>query len=190
MLQTLKDKFTDLKELDCKIPSRTDMMFTGKGRKFAALERLMEFGLRFPLPEVVIDILNEFNLCPAQIVPNSWLEMMALARVCEDLGILLSGNLFKYMRTPIKATGHTCVSFNTIRGPKSIVRDKLSSHCGYKQRWIWVGPSKDELAWPFRIDFNEFPTNPRSWRNPSKEVILTKEEQLSFTMLLKYKPPT
>ncbi|WCJ37974.1 hypothetical protein M5689_019061 [Euphorbia peplus] len=128
-LQALKEKLPELGDLDWSTPKLKEQMYTDKGKKFVVIERRMEYGMRYPLPEVLIDILNEF-------------KMVTLARICEDIGLLLTRNLFKYLRTLVKASNHPCVFFKEIQGletsfEKTLLSEHLQDHMDMARPLEW-----------------------------------------------------
>lgn len=47
--------------------------------EFSLYEKALREGLRLPLPEVVVDVLNELEVAPWQLMPNTWKILMACA---------------------------------------------------------------------------------------------------------------
>lgn len=67
----------------------------------------MDYGLRFPLHPVVKDILNRYELAPAQIVPTSWHNICSFVATCELRGLACSARAFSLVHTVQKAPKET-----------------------------------------------------------------------------------
>ena len=69
----------------------------------------LDYGLRFPLHPVVKDILNRYELAPAQIVPTSWHNICSFVATCELRGLTCSARAFSLVHTvqraPLKRPG-------------------------------------------------------------------------------------
>lgn len=57
---------------------------------------LEEWGLSFPFPNWVSDVLNLVNACPVQLGPNAWRHLLAFGQRCAVEGVVPLAALFFY----------------------------------------------------------------------------------------------
>ncbi|KAJ8441270.1 hypothetical protein Cgig2_013685 [Carnegiea gigantea] len=78
------------------------------------------YGLRFPLHMVIVEILNKYELAPAQVVPMSWHNVCSFIATCELRGLSCIGWAFRLIHTIQKASSETkdtgWYSFNNRKG--------------------------------------------------------------------------
>ncbi|CAN6227284.1 unnamed protein product [Urochloa humidicola] len=55
-----------------------------------------EAGVRFPLHEFYVSLLQHYNLAPSQLTPNAWSYMADFVRLCEDAGVVPMVSVFRY----------------------------------------------------------------------------------------------
>ena len=68
----------------------------------------LNYGLRFPLDPVIVDILNKYELAPMQVVPTSWHNICSFITICELRGLTCMAQAFSLVhiaqRAPKEAT--------------------------------------------------------------------------------------
>jgi len=62
----------------------------------------LNHGLRFPLHSVIEEILNKYELVPAQVVPTSWHNICLFIVTCELRGLTCSARAFSLAHTAQK----------------------------------------------------------------------------------------
>ena len=65
------------------------------------------YGVRFPLHPVIIEILNKYELAPAQIVPMPQCNMFSFIATCELRGLTYTGRKFGLVHTVQRAPSET-----------------------------------------------------------------------------------
>ncbi|KAJ8429239.1 hypothetical protein Cgig2_026275 [Carnegiea gigantea] len=73
----------------------------------AVYRAALNYGLRFPLHPVIREILNKYELAPAQIVPTSWHNICSLIGTCELRGLACSARAFSLVHMVQKAHKET-----------------------------------------------------------------------------------
>ena len=72
------------------MPEPDDTVNEAPANCIAVYRAALDYGLRFPLHPVVKDILNRYELAPAQIVPTSWHNICSFVATCELRGLACS----------------------------------------------------------------------------------------------------
>ena len=69
-------------EFDLEVPGPSDRVHCPPVGWLGIYEDSLKAGLRFPIHPFVIKLLTEYNMCPAQIVPNSWRIIIGFLSLC------------------------------------------------------------------------------------------------------------
>ena len=95
-------------------------------------------GLRFPLHPFMKGVLQHFNICPSQLVPNGWGILVGLLASFRDrgLGIPILA-LLLYLFHP-KETTEGFLYFSRHSGAPLVISDLPSSHRSWKGRYFFV----------------------------------------------------
>jgi len=67
----------------------------------------LNYGVRFPLHPVIREILNKYELAPAQIVPTSWHNVCFFIATCELRDLTYSARAFSLVHTVQRAPKET-----------------------------------------------------------------------------------
>ena len=95
-------------------------------------------GLRFPLHPFLKGVLQHFNVCPSQLVPNGWGILMGLLAFFRDRGLgVPSVALLLYLFSP-KETTEGFLYFSRRPGAPLVISDLSSSHRSWKGRYFFV----------------------------------------------------
>ena len=101
-------------------------------------EVAFENGLRFPLHPFIKGVLQHFNVCPSQLVPNGWGILVGLLAFFRDRGLgVPSVALFLFLFTP-KETAEGFLYFSRRPGSPLVISDLPSSHRSWKGRYFFV----------------------------------------------------
>ena len=127
-------------------------------------------GLRFPLHPFIKGVLQHFNVCPSQLVPNSWGILVGLLAFFRDreLGVP-SVALLLYLFSP-KETVVGFLNFSRRSEAPLVISDLPSSHRSWKGRYFFVSGhnweydpfDKDDtlgvsMAWTTLENLREYP---------------------------------
>ncbi|GFS38938.1 hypothetical protein Acr_00g0060360 [Actinidia rufa] len=125
-------------------------------------------GLRFPLHPTIRLILQFYNICPAQLVPNAWRSIacsMALWRVYKyTLSLSEFRNLFSLNSNPKPDQGWL---YFKARNKKVLLGGYPSNVKGWKSKFFFV--SGDEWEIPEGTSRKGAPRVPRTWGIPNKQ---------------------
>ena len=94
--------------------------------------------LRFPLHPFIKGVLQHFNVCPSQLVPNGWGILVGLLAFFRDRGLgVLSVALLLYLFSP-KETAEGFLYFSRRSGAPLVNSYLPSSHKSWKGRYFFV----------------------------------------------------
>jgi len=65
------------------IPSPTNTVDNPPPGCIAVYLEVLEHGLRFPLPKVIMEILHSYDISISQLVPNSWASIHSFVATCK-----------------------------------------------------------------------------------------------------------
>ena len=95
-------------------------------------------GLRFPLHPFIKWVLQHFNVCSSQLVPNGWGILVGLLAFFRDSGLgVPSVVLLLYLFSP-KETAEGFLYFSRRSGAPLVISDLLSSHRLWKGHYFFV----------------------------------------------------
>ena len=101
-------------------------------------EVVFDNGLCFPLHPFIKGVLQHFNVCPSQLVPNGWGILVGLLDFFRDreLGVP-SVALLLYLFSP-KETAEGFLYFSRRSGAPLVIFDLPSSHRLWKGRYFFI----------------------------------------------------
>ena len=138
--------------------------------------RSLENGLRFPLSDFIIEVLNDYRVAPSQLAPNTWRILGAFFLGYRKKEITATNRQFKqfyYLKS-----GEEFYFFQSRDSP--IVTDLLECNKGWKRIFIQVTNPNG-----FRVSLRWKTTDASGNRAPD----VMPEEQGDFDKLLKSKFP-
>ena len=69
-------------EFDLEVPGPSDRVHCPPVGWLEIYEDSLKAGLRFPIHPFVVRLMTEYNMCPAQIAPNSWHIIIGFLSLC------------------------------------------------------------------------------------------------------------
>ena len=115
-------------------------------------------GLRFPLHLFIKGVLQHFNVCPSQLVPNGWGILVGLLAFFRDRGLdVPSVDLLLYLFSP-KETAEGFLYFCRRSGVPLVISDLLSSHRSVEQNGQKTKSSliPEYFSAPYSVHINAF----------------------------------
>ena len=107
-------------------------------RMVCFFEVAIDNGLCFPLHPFIKEVLQNFNVCPSQLVPNGWGILVGLLAFFRDRGLgVPSVALLLYLFSP-KETVDGFLYFSRRPGAPLVISDLPSSHRSWKGRYFFV----------------------------------------------------
>ena len=107
-------------------------------RMVCFFEVTFDNGLRFPLHPFIKGVLQHFNVCPSQLVPNGWGILVGLLAFFRDRGLGVPNiALLLYLFSP-KKTAEGFLYFSRRSGAPLVIFDLPSSHRSWKGRYFFV----------------------------------------------------
>ncbi|XP_057247061.1 uncharacterized protein LOC130589645 [Beta vulgaris subsp. vulgaris] len=106
-----------------------------------------EFGLRFPLDSFLVEILNAFNVCLAQLTPLAVRNLIAYIWVIRFLDFPPTLNLFRHLHW-LKKNGSSRLAgwWSLMTADKKMtVQPKMTSLKGWQDAFFWVRVPDDSL---------------------------------------------
>ncbi|GMQ09412.1 hypothetical protein CsSME_00052801 [Camellia sinensis var. sinensis] len=70
-LEAIRDKYQVPAEIELLLPTSMKRPSDARPGEFALYEKALKGGLRLPLPQVVVDVLNRLEVAPGQLMPNA-----------------------------------------------------------------------------------------------------------------------
>ncbi|KAJ8433142.1 hypothetical protein Cgig2_007106 [Carnegiea gigantea] len=127
------------------------------------------YGLRFFLHPVIMEILNKYELAPAQVMPTSWHNICSFIATCELRGLTCSAWVFNLVHTVQKAPKETgdlrwCY-FNNRPGFITTI-EKKSKVKYWKHDFLFL---RRESGWGDDPDWNENKPVRNSFGEPTAE---------------------
>lgn len=78
-LEAIRKKYQILEEVELLLPTSTERPSDARPGEFSLYEKALKGGLRLPLLQVVVDVLNRLEVAPRQLRPNAWKILLACA---------------------------------------------------------------------------------------------------------------
>ncbi|GFS40009.1 hypothetical protein Acr_00g0066180 [Actinidia rufa] len=166
-LNTLRDTYSFPPGMRIRLPDEGETITFTRPSEVAFYEAAFPAGLRFPLHPTIRLILQFYNICPAQLVPNAWRSIacsMALWRVYKyTISLSEFRNLFSLNSNPKPDQGWL---YFKARNKKVLLGGYPSNVKGWKSKFFFV--SSDEWEIPEGTSREGAPRVPRTWGIPEK----------------------
>ncbi|KAF5933706.1 hypothetical protein HYC85_029877 [Camellia sinensis] len=78
-LEVIRERYQIPAEVELLLPTSRERPSTARPEEFSLYEEALKGGLRLPLPQVVVDVLNRLEVAPGQLMPNAWKILLACA---------------------------------------------------------------------------------------------------------------
>ncbi|KAL5580129.1 hypothetical protein UlMin_012571 [Ulmus minor] len=111
----------------------------------AIYELMLKDGMRFPIPRLLRDVCDHYEIAPSQLMPNAWRVLMSLESlsVCNGVDCELGEVLFSYyLKEHDKDKGRFKLIARVGRAP--IITCLRTNDRGWKDRFIFV---RGDLVW-------------------------------------------
>ncbi|GAB2300912.1 hypothetical protein Dimus_038639 [Dionaea muscipula] len=153
-------------------PSSRDRPFDPKAGMMFVYEDSLRSGLRLPFCLYYQQILDWFQLSPAQRTPNSWGLLSAFGSLCYNLGFEPNPRSFcEFFTLKVVYKTEPCDFHSFSSRPNHVVIKGLPSKISFCSQWCWVfGPGITE--------------NPE-WKGSASNIpikIYAREDELARTM--------
>ncbi|GMP88587.1 hypothetical protein CsSME_00040517 [Camellia sinensis var. sinensis] len=135
-LERLRKKYQILAKVGLRLSTSKERASDVRPDEFSLYEEALRGGLRLPLPQVVVDVLNKLEVAPGQLMLNAWKILMACASSWHQAtgGTTMIVDEFF---SGYKASGQqeTWVTLQAVAG-RGLVAGLPSS--GWRPRWFFV----------------------------------------------------
>ncbi|GFZ14944.1 hypothetical protein Acr_24g0011340 [Actinidia rufa] len=161
-LNALRDTYSFPSGVHIRLPDEGETITSIRPGKVAFYEAAFPAGLRFPLHNTIRLILQFYNICPTQLVPNAWRSIacsMALWRVYRySISLSEFRNLFSLNSNPKPDQGWL---YFKARNKKVLLGGYPSNVKGWKRKFFFV--SGDEWEIPEEKSRKGAARVPRTW---------------------------
>ncbi|GFS29095.1 hypothetical protein Acr_00g0005340 [Actinidia rufa] len=161
-LNALRDTYFFPPGVRIRIPEEGETITSTRSGEVAFYEAAFPAGLRFPLHPTIRLILQFYNICPAQLIPNAWRSIacsMVLWRVYKyTISLSEFRNLFSLNSNPKPDQGWL---YFKARNKKVLLGGYPSNVKGWKSKFFFV--SGDEWEIPEGTSREGAPRVPRTW---------------------------
>ncbi|XP_028116633.1 uncharacterized protein LOC114314353 [Camellia sinensis] len=140
-LEAIREKYQVPAEIELLLSMLTERPSDARPGEFALYEEALKGGLRLPLPQVVVDVLNRLEVAPGQLMPNAWKIVLACANVWPKANEGAAMTIDEFFAC-YKASGQqeTWINLQAAAG-KGLVAGVPSSIKGWRPRWFYVSAS-------------------------------------------------
>ncbi|GMP93359.1 hypothetical protein CsSME_00043230 [Camellia sinensis var. sinensis] len=141
-LEAIREKYQVPAKIELLLPMSTERPSDARPGEFALYEEALKGGLRLPLPQVVVDVLNRLEVAPDQLMPNAWKILLACASAWPKTNEGAAMTVDEFFAC-YKASGQqeTWVTLQAVAG-KGLVAGLPSSMKGWRPRWFYVSTSE------------------------------------------------
>ena len=120
-------------------------------------------GLRFPLHPFIKGVLQHFNVCPSQLLPNGWGILVGLLVFFRDRGLGVPSIALLLYLFSAKETADGFLYFSRRTGAPLVISDLPSSHRLWKERYFFVSGRN----WEYNpLDKDDTLGVPVAWTTP------------------------
>ncbi|GFZ06763.1 hypothetical protein Acr_18g0009330 [Actinidia rufa] len=166
-LNALRDTYYFPPGVRIRLPDEGETITSTRPSEVAFYETAFPAGLRFPFHPTIRLILQFYNICPAQLVPNAWRSIacsMALWRVYKyTISLSEFRNLFSLNSNPKPDQGWL---YFKAKNKKVLLKVYPSNVKGWKSKFFFI--SGDEWEIPEGTSQEGAPRVPRTWGIPDK----------------------
>ena len=126
-------------------------------------EVAFENGLRFPLHPFIKKVLQHFNVCPSQLLPNFWGVLVRLLVIFRDKGLGVPSIALLLDLFSVKEATEGFLYLSKRSNAPLIISDLPSSHWHWKERYFFVSGRR----WEYNpIDQEDTLGVPTIWTTP------------------------
>ncbi|PSS36174.1 Collagen alpha-1(VII) chain like [Actinidia chinensis var. chinensis] len=149
-----------------RIPGKGEMVLSASSDEVAFYEAAFPAGLRFPVHPTIRQILDFYSICPAQLSPNAWRNIISVLVIWRFHRPHLSLNEFRCLYTLLKGPGSESEwLYFKARPSKNVLKGAPSNVKGWKRRFFFI--SGDDWEFHPMIPREEGGVQvPRSWGAP------------------------
>ncbi|GMP41486.1 hypothetical protein CsSME_00011571 [Camellia sinensis var. sinensis] len=136
-LEAIREKYQVPVEIELLLSMLTERPSDAKPREFALYEEALKGGLRLPVPQVVVDVLNRLKVALGQLMPNAWKIVLACASAWPKAneGVAMKVIWFRLVDAAGQQKTWVTLQAAAVRG---LVAGLLSSIKGWRPRWFYV----------------------------------------------------
>ncbi|CAL5387213.1 unnamed protein product [Camellia sinensis] len=137
-LEAIREKYQVPAEIELLLLTSTERPSDARPGEFAFYEETLKGGLRLPLPQVVVDVLNHLEVAPGQLMPNAWKIVLACASAwpkANEGAAMTVDEFFACYKT--SGQQETWVTLQAAAG-RSLVAGLPSSIKGWRPLWFYV----------------------------------------------------
>ncbi|GFZ14653.1 hypothetical protein Acr_24g0008430 [Actinidia rufa] len=168
-LNALRDTYSFPSGVQVRLPDEGEIITSTRPGELAFYEAAFPASLRFPIHPTIRLILQFYNICPAQLVPNAWRSIacsMALWRVYRySISLTEFRNLFSLNSNPKPDQGWL---YFKARNKKVLLGGYPNNVKGWKSKFFFV--SSDEWEIPEGTSRKGAARVPRTWGIPSRSL--------------------
>ena len=142
-LNALRDTYSFPPGVRVRLPDEGETITSARPGEVAFYEAAFPASLRFPLHSIIRLILQFYNICPAQLIPNAWRSIacsMAMWRVFKyTLSVSEFRNLFSLNSNPKPDQGWL---YFKARNNKTLLGGYPNNVKGWKSKFFFVSGDK------------------------------------------------
>lgn len=137
-LEVIRERYQIPAEVELLLPTSRERPSTARPREFSLYEEALKGGLRLPLPQVVVDVLNRLEVAPGQLMLNAWKILLACASVWPKVNGGEAMTVDEFFSC-YKASGQqeTWVTLQAMM-ERGLVAGLPTSIKGWRPRWFYV----------------------------------------------------
>ena len=137
-LGAIREKYQIPVEVELWVPKSTERPSDVRVGAFSLYEEALKGGLRLPLPQIVVDVLNHLEVAPGQLMPNAWKILLACASAWPRANGGVAMTVEEFFGC-YKASGQqeTWITLQALAG-KGLVAGLPTSIKGWRPRWFYV----------------------------------------------------
>ncbi|XP_028093398.1 uncharacterized protein LOC114293527 [Camellia sinensis] len=137
-LEVIRERYQIPAEVDLLLPTSGERPSTARPGEFSLYEEALKGGLRLPLPQVVVDVLNRLEVAPGQLMPNAWKILLACASAWPKANGGEAMTIDEFFSC-YKALGQqeTWVTLQAVMG-RGLVAGLPTSIKGWRPWWFFV----------------------------------------------------
>ena len=91
-------------EFSVVIPSKGNAVTDAPEDCFAVYTQVLDFGVRFPLPDFINNLLKRYNIGICNLTPNSWHHIITYASACSIHNLTPSSKAFIHLHKMVRAS--------------------------------------------------------------------------------------
>lgn len=137
-LEAIRERYQVPAEVELLLPTSTERASDHRPGEFTFYEEAFKGGVRLPLPQIVVDILNRLEVAPGQLMPNAWKIVLSCASAWPKANEGAAMTVDEFFAC-YKAAGQqeTWVTLQAAMG-RGLVAGLPTSIKGWRARWFYV----------------------------------------------------